>query len=404
MRSVLGALIVGLVWNGATAAEEGPRVAFNGLLQVWYVQALDEPLRLGDALVPPNRYYNLRPEFRESGFDLRRAELKVTARPLPAVDLEVMIDPSLATVSVSHILQDAAITVRGPRRFELKAGQFKTGQTYEGLLNSGGLVFAERGQITRVFGDVRDRGAMLAWRFGRDPKLSGRLSGGVFNGAGKFADENAGKDVVGRAEMRKGVHRFGAYGLLGHSYLADSPVALTLAGAAPSPHDVLAHDDLTWHVGAFYVLEGTRWFASAEFLSGELGRRFPTLGVAAGPALREHLSQHIAGLVLTAAHTRGRHTLSARYDVADYNAGDRWYTEYDPYRESGPGVSQGADYTPRFTEVTLGYTFAWRAREPRLANVKLNYVARSKNFLRPREGETGAQGGDSLVLALQASF
>ena len=92
-----------------------------------------------------------------------------------------------------------------------------------------------------------------------------------------------------------------------------------------------------------------------------MGGATPTLGAAAGPALREHLSQRIVGLVLTAAHTRGRHTVSARYDVADYNAGNGWYTAYDPYRESGPGVPRDADYTPRFTEVTFGYTFAWRA-------------------------------------------
>lgn len=209
---------------------------------------------------------------------------------------------------------------------------------------------------------------------------------------------------MGRLEMRRGPHRFGAYGLAGHTELPESRLPLDLAGDSPAPAAILANRDHTWHAGLFYVLEGTRWFASAEALTGELGRRFGSLGLVAGPAFREHLDQRIAGLVLTGAHTRGRHTLAARYDVADYNAGDRWYIPFVPYLESGPGVARGADYTPRFTEVTIGYTFALRADKPRLVNVKLNYVIRSKNFLRPTDGETGARGGDSAILALQASF
>ena len=82
-----------------------------------------------------------------------------------------MIDPSLATGSVSNILQDAAITVQGTaKRLELKAGQFKTGQTYEGLQNSA-ISSSRRGdRVTRVFGDVRDRGAMLSWLVRKGPE------------------------------------------------------------------------------------------------------------------------------------------------------------------------------------------------------------------------------------------
>lgn len=394
-----------LLMSAPIARAEDVEIKLTGLLQVWHTQGAQDSLRRNDLLVPPNRYYNLRPEFRENDFDVRRAEVKLTVKPLPQVAAEIMIDPSLGTATIGNILQDAALTLRPVPRLELKAGQFKTAQTYEGLLSSSALVFAERGQITRVFGDVRDRGALLSWSFGGEPALGGKLSVGAFNGGGRSADSNGSKDVVGRLEMKRGSQRFGAYGLRGHTDLSDGRAALSFAGDdSPAPPEVLANRDRTWHAGLFWILEGARWYASAEGLTGELGRRFPSLGLLGGPAFREHLHQRIAGVVLTVARTRGRHTLAARYDVADYNAGDRGYTSFDPYRESAPDTPRGADYTPRFTEVTLGYTFAWRADKPGAANVKLNYVARSKNFLRPRPGQIGAQGGDSLVLALQASF
>jgi len=34
----------------------------------------------------------------------------------------------------------------------------------------------------------------------------------------------------------------------------------------------------------------------------------------------------------------------------------------------------------------------------------VNYIHRSKNFLQPGVGQTGEQGGDSVVLALQVGF
>ncbi len=165
----LAGLAVFLCWAPAVWSGD-VEVKLSGLVQVWYTQATWDAFRASDLLVPPNRYYNLRAEFWENDFDVRRAEVKLTVKPIPEVEAEVMIDPSLDTAPLSNILQDVALTLRPIPRLELKAGQFKTGQTYEGLLNSGALVFAERGQITRVFGDVRDRGAVLSWLFGRDPK------------------------------------------------------------------------------------------------------------------------------------------------------------------------------------------------------------------------------------------
>jgi hypothetical protein len=54
-------------------------------------------------------------------------------------------------------------------------------------------------------------------------------------------------------------------------------------------------------------------------------------------------------------------------------------------------------------ETTLGYAYALSEAGFRAAHVKLNYVHRSRNFLVPQGSEAGAQGGDSLVLAIQVA-
>lgn len=89
--------------------------------------------------------------------------------------------------------------------------------------------------------------------------------------------------------------------------------------------------------------------------------------------------------------------------------GTRAYTDYNPYKYSAVGVRRTVngsvvDYTPCFTEATLGYTFVWDPKLVRRANFKLNYIWRSKNFLAPNAGQSGEQGGDSLVAAFQVYF
>ena len=58
----------------ATVAQaQAPKL--SGLVQVWSTQMLDNNLRLND---PAGKYYNLRSEFRENGFAIRRTELKLS--------------------------------------------------------------------------------------------------------------------------------------------------------------------------------------------------------------------------------------------------------------------------------------------------------------------------------------
>ena len=101
---------------------------------------------------------------------------------------------------------------------------------------------------------------------------------------------------------------------------------------------------------------------------------------------------------MTGAYTLGQHTFLARYDHMNYNQGDDWYTATNPYKTAT------ADYSPEYSEVTLGYLYAWKPEKVKSANFKLNYIMRSENFLKPVSGQTGEQGGNTLVAALQVAF
>jgi hypothetical protein len=275
------------------------------------------------------------------------------------------------------------------------------------MWSSATLIFAERSQIGRIFGDPRDRGLAASYARGKVEKVSARLSAGFFNGAGKLSDQNAQKDFVARLELnRQDRHHFGLYGMTGRTDLPDRGglVALALAGAGPIAADVLRAKDATSDFGGFYSFRSAHWFAGAEALTAKLGRRFPSLGIVAGNAGRQHLDQRLVGYVVTGTYTRRHHTLALRYDFTGYNSGNRHYTSYDPYRFDAAGAPLDGDYTPRYSEFTAGYSYAILPEKTRQANVKLNYVARSKNFLRPRVGQTGEQGADSLIAAFQVSF
>jgi hypothetical protein len=283
----------------------------------------------------------------------------------------------------------------------------------EGPGSSSELVFAERSQLGRVFGDKRDRGAEVSYAWGDPKNLAAKVTLGAFNGMndaiqGKGNDANPQKDLVLRADFTWAkFHRFGAYTLSGITDQADKGalVAKTFATAAnnPSAAAILDEKDATSNLGLYYQFQNADWLFNGELITGKLGRRFPTVG-AAGAASRQHLDQKFMGYYLTGQRTWGKHSVALRYDALNYNSGSDWYTTYNPYTESAPGVTTGRDYTPEFTEISLGYTYAFTPEKVKAANIKVNYIARSKNFLAPRAGQTGEQGGDSLVIAYQVSF
>lgn len=384
-------------------------VKVSGLLQVWYTQMMDSNLRKADAYTNAGgkSYYNLRSEFTENGFTLRRAEIKVSGKVVDEVDFEVMADPSINTSTTNPtILQDAVITWKPLDGLALRLGQMKTLQTYEGNISSSELTFAERSQLARVFGDKRDRGAVASYAFGDPKDFGAKISLGAFNGmsdalSGKGSDTNAQKDIVLRLDMNLGkTQNFGIYALQGRTDLTDKGaiVARTLPGTGvPTSGEVLDSNDKTSNLGAFYVYQDGTWLGSFEYITGLLGRRFASLNTTSGTAGREHLDQKFAGFVLTGAYTVGSHTFAARYDRMNYNCGDDWYG-------ANPYVQASGDYTPTYTEATLGYTYALNPKKVKAANLKLNYILRSKNFLKPLADQTGEQGGNSVVAAFQIAF
>lgn len=380
---------------------------FSGLVQVWYTQMLDSNLRNNSVA----NYYNLRGEYKENGFSVRRTEIKVAGKILDGVKFEVMLDPSIATSTTNPmILQDAAIEFELAPGLDFKVGQFKTLQTMEGLTSSSEILFAERSQLGRAFGDKRDRGGVLSYAFG-DPKAFGaKISAAAFNGvsdavSGKSNDTNAGKDAVVRLDMNVGKeHKFGVYTLQGTTDVTDK-TGVSIAPAAPPagwPNQAAIYDnkDKTQNIGAFYEFQNDSLILNGEYIVGTLGRRNPTLAAATPAVKREHLDQKFLGYYVTAGYKMGSHTLLARYDVLNYNSGDDWYTATSPY------VSATTDYTPKFTEIVLGYTYAFKSDKVKAANIKVNYINRSKNFLKPNAltMQTKEQGGDTLMVGFQVAF
>jgi len=381
-------------------------VKFSGLVQVWYTQMLDSNLRLNTVA----NYYNLRDEYKENGFNIRRTEIKAAGKIVDGVKFEVMLDPSISTSATNPmILQDAAIEFELAPGFDFKIGQFKNLQTLEGLTSSSEILFAERSQLGRSFGDKRDRGAVLSYAFGDPKEFGAKLSVAAFNGmsdaiSGKGGDTNAGKDGVLRLDMNYGrEHKFGVYTLQGTTDVADKSglaIASNPGGLWPTQQAIYDNKDKTQNIGAFYEFQNDSWILNAEYLTGTLGRRKATLAASSPTAKREHLDQKFTGYYATVGYKMANHTILARYDMLNWNSGDNWYTAANPY------ITATKDISPKFTEITLGYTYAFKPEKVKAANIKVNYINRSKNFLQPYAPalQTKEQGGDTVMVAFQIAF
>jgi hypothetical protein len=344
--------------------------------------------------------YDLRGEFGENGFSIRRTEIKAAGSVGDSVDWEGMFDPTITSLPG---LQDAAIKYKLPNKIEFREGQFKNMQTLEGLTSSSELILIERSQLAKRFGDVRDRGAVASIGFGDSKALAGRVHVGMFNANAKNNDSNAQKDIVARLEMTFGKqHSFGAYTLQGSTNQTDrgglTGGAFTGEGA-PAPEEVLDNKDATSQMGAYYRFQDDKIHISGELITGQIGRLYPSLGTL--NANRKHLDQQFLGYVATVGYTFGHHSVTARYDMLNYNFGDKWYGD-NPY----VNAAAGTDYTPAYSEITLGYTYAFLPEKIKNANIKVNYVMRSKNFFAPRPaaGQSGEQGGDTFYLCFQTAF
>lgn len=408
-RTLLTLALAGMA-AGAVQAQD---LKVNALLITWYHQALDSNLRINNTA--PGGYYafgGAGDAMRENGFSIRRTEIYLNGKINDQLSAIVLFDPK----ENNPLLLDAAITWKPNAQVEVKVGQFKPLQSYEATsIGSPDLLFVDRGQFARRFGDIRDRGVTAAYTFG-DKDLSLKVTAGVFNGANRANDANAQKDVVLRVDFSAGAHKAGLFTLQGVTDVKDTTGLAIVPGqgaidsawgttGAPSRAAILDNKDKTTNLGAYYRFTQGGFQADAEVVTGLVGRRFATLAATAPSLKREHLDQKFLSACVTAAYTFAeRHQVTFRHDLLDLNASDDWYSAWNPYTHTAVGVARNADYSPRFTETTLGYTFAWDPKSFRKANLKLNYILRSKNLLQPAAGQTGEQGGDSLVAAFQVYF
>ncbi|MDR1840929.1 MAG: OprO/OprP family phosphate-selective porin [Holophagales bacterium] len=403
-----------LLAAGLPAAAQMPKV--GGLVQVWYSQMMDSNLRNYDTqtINYHKSFFNAAPAFKENGLAIKRIDVRISGSFTDNLEYWVMFDPTITTAGRSAnpnintsgsdaniVLQDVYIKYKMPYNLELQVGQYKPLQTLDGLIPPSDSLFVENTMMGLLFGG-RDRGASLSVGFGDKERLSGRFHAGVFNASGKAsADSNSQKDLVARLEMNYGKHHaFGAYTLQGIGAAGGSIKARSFEGInVPSEAEIIDNNDKTTNMGAFYSFQSDKIYASAEFIAGLWGRRFPSLASNAElSAAREHLEQSFLGYAGVFAYKINKqHFFLARYDTMNFNSGDKWYTPANPYLNKGYS-------NPRYTEITLGYTYVMFPESYRTANIKVNYIKRDKGFLMPMLGQTGEQGGDTFVIALQVGF
>ncbi len=429
--------IAALLAAGFTQAQaQTPSVKFDGaLVEFWYTQMMDHSLRYDAAAKQPGgtaTYYDglSSGRFQENTFTIKRSEIYFSGKVSDEVSWNVMFDPNNSTSTVgNNVLQDAVITWVPAKGFTLKAGQFKMPTTYEStLVAAKEILFFDRSQLARRFSEPRDRGVWASYAYGDAKGFQGKLNLAISNGSsddpslGKAAvDGNAQKDFTFRFDGGYGSdHKFGAYYREGQTYLKSSTVVLTPTTswpvAAVSQQQIKDNMDKTTLQGVFYAYDTSAWHFDFEYATGLLGRRFASLNTAT-PS-REHLDQKFLGYEVTGVYKMGAHWFLLRYDMLNYNSGDKWYTAYNPYKESAVGTPlavNGApvDYTPKYTEITLGYNYLFVPTKQSMGKLKLDYILRSKNFLVPGTGagtgnnilnQTGEQGGNSLVASLMVAF
>ncbi len=180
-----------------------------------------------------------------NSYRLRRAEIKASGTPAPAIAWVLMLDmgKSLSVSSTSQAngtvqsvvaqsgrpLQDATISWIASPNFRIDAGQQKIPLGLEGSQSSGTLELVERSLLASdrarggSFGDVRDIGLVARGKLGA--KLDYHV--GAFNGSGESqndVDANTAKAVVARVLLRPwSTLQLGVSGVYAGNTAADAP-------------------------------------------------------------------------------------------------------------------------------------------------------------------------------------
>lgn len=423
--------IAALLTAGLTQAQT-PTVKFDGaLIELWYTQLLDNSLRynkaalgyydgLSSAQANVGNAQGSLGRFQENAFAVKRTEIYLSGKVSDEVSWNLMFDPNQSANGIgNNVLQDAVITWNFAKGFKVKAGQFKMPTTYEStLVSAREILFFDRTQLSRLLSERRDRGVWFSYGYGDANGFRGNLNLAISNGTsddgsnGKNNDANAQKDYTFRFDgSYRSNHKFGIWYREGETGLKSSTAAPGTVAAwgasAPSAQQILDNRDKTTAEGIFYAFDQDEWHFDFEYATGLIGRRSPTLYDSTGTVgavKREHLDQKFTGYAVTGVYKLGAHWLTARYDLMNYNSGNDWYTATSPYIVTVNGAP--ADYTPKYTEITLGYNYLFAPTKQSIGKLKLDYIIRSKNYLAPLAalGQTGEQGGNSLVASLMVGF
>ena len=387
------------------------------VLEAWYTQMLDNNLRLDSAPAVAPYYANgaMNSAFKENTTYMRRTEIYFNGKVGDQVTWGAIIDPNTASAASPNNLLDAWMAFAFTKQFSMKFGQFKMPSNYESTILGGSkLLFYDRSMTARMWAEKRDRGILATYAVGDQNALAAKVNIGISNGMSdssatyKANDTNAQKDYTFSVNATYGKdHSFGAWYREGVTDAKDvNLVAGTFTGVnAPSAVAVLDNKDKTTNIGAYYLYDTSQWQGGVELTTGLLGRRSPSVFAAASSAKREHLDQKYLGYTLSGAYKMGRHWFTARFDYLNFNQGDDWYTATNPYTtNTTTGIATGNDYSPKYTEAILGYNYLFTPAKYVDGKVKFDYIFRSKNFLAPRAGQTGEQGGDSLVMSVMIGF
>ncbi|MBK8571709.1 MAG: hypothetical protein IPN91_03495 [Holophagaceae bacterium] len=285
------------------ASAQTPTVKIEGvLLEFWATQMMDNNLRYNSTAAPgagnAAKYYTLDSRFQENNFAVKRSEIYMSGTVTDTISWNLMFDPnnSNTTAAPNNVLQDFVLTWAPVKGFNIKAGQFKMPTAYEAtLVAAREILFFERNQINRRFADARDRGIWASYTYGDAKAFQGKLNFAISNGttedgAGGKNNENtltgagnAQKDYTFRFESTfLSKHKAGAYYREGVTNLKDSSMSAATVPAswtvgAPSATQIKDNKDKTTLMGAYYAFNTANFQVSAEYATGLLGRRYPSL-------------------------------------------------------------------------------------------------------------------------------
>ena len=177
-----------------------PTIKHNALIQFWYVEDQSQAAKAADS-----NYRVRRAEFKLTGSSAENTRwflvadfaksLSTNSTTLTSGATKTTIN-DINTTGDNKILQDMGVAFKLAQDLELTVGQFKLPTTAESMQSTSELLFAERSLLTRTYGERRDPGAMLSYKYN---KL--KLSVATSNGQGANVDEkNERKDYSARLE------------------------------------------------------------------------------------------------------------------------------------------------------------------------------------------------------------